>query len=50
MNLHHTLSASHLPKRVEGSQLAGGAMRASVCVTQGILQLWVGRRSSKRGS
>jgi hypothetical protein len=49
MNSHDTLSASHLPERVEGNQLAGGAMRASVGDAQGILQLWVGGRASERG-
>jgi hypothetical protein len=50
MNLQDTLSASHLLERVERSQLAGGAMRASVWGTQGILWLSVGRRASGRGS
>jgi hypothetical protein len=36
MNLHDTLSASHLPEGIKGNRLAGRSMRASVWGTQGI--------------
>jgi hypothetical protein len=36
MNLHDTLGTSYLSEWVEGNQLAGGPMRASVWGTQGI--------------
>jgi hypothetical protein len=50
MNLHDTLRVGHLLERVEGSWLAGRAVREGVWGTQGILWLWVGERASGRRS
>jgi hypothetical protein len=50
MNSHNTLSASHIPEKAEGNQLAGGALTASVWGTQEILWFQIFGRTSARGS